>query len=390
MVTEKTEKFRLSEKGLIANIARFSHLLRDHGIAVSLPSVLDALRSLPFIDIFNLPAFHALLRANLICRQEDMAEFERLFYAFWLPKHRPGQRIPPEQSGQENEKPEAVFSHRIELSAQRLFGGDKPKVAQDRSLRYSPDSPSNAGKAGELGLAESRVLYAAVFRLLQALNKRVSRRLQYTLRGKTISLRRILRKNIQFGGELILLDFKKKKLKNRRVVFFGDVSGSMDIHTEMILQFIHALKRIDRRTEIFFFSTDLCRATHQFVGKDFNSAIAGLPEQIAAWGGGTRIGHCLRIFKEIHGRKLLSKKSIVMIFSDGWDRGEIDVLEAQMAWLKRKSYKIIWLNPLSGTKDYQPICRGMRAALPYVDYFLPMSGLQDLRLLGQTLSKAMI
>ena len=195
---------------------------------------------------------------------------------------------------------------------------------------------------------------------------------------------------MQFCGELILLDFRKKKLKKRRVIFFCDVSGSMDIYTLMILQFIHALKRIDGRTEIFFFSTDLSRATRQFETVDFRSAVTQIPEAISDWGGGTRIGHCLKLFNETFGTRQLSDKDIVMIFSDGWDRGEIDVLGNQMAFLKRKAYKIIWLNPLMGTRDYEPICRGMSAALPYVDYFLPMGNLKDLGSISQTLKKVMV
>ena len=192
---------------------------------------------------------------------------------------------------------------------------------------------------------------------------------------------------MQFGGELIFLDFRKKKIKKRRVIFFCDVSGSMDIYTRMILQFIHVFKRIDSRTEIFFFSTRLSRATLQFDENDFTSAISRIPAMISDWGGGTRIGHSLRIFNESYGGRLLSKKDIVIIFSDGWDRGDIDMLDTQMAILKRKAYKIIWLNPLLGTEDYQPICQGMRTALPYVDSFLPMDNLHDLQHLGRTLEK---
>jgi uncharacterized protein with von Willebrand factor type A (vWA) domain len=164
----------------------------------------------------------------------------------------------------------------------------------------------------------------------------------------------------------------------------------MDIYTLMILQFIHALKRIDRKTEIFFFSTDLSRGTHQFDTGDFSAAITQIPGIIDDWGGGTRIGHCLKRFNETFGARQLSHKDIVMIFSDGWDRGEIDVLDSQMAFLKRKAHKIIWLNPLMGTRNYEPICQGMSAALPYVDYFLPIGNLKDLQSVGNTLKKMMI
>jgi hypothetical protein len=153
---------------------------------------------------------------------------------------------------------------------------------------------------------------------------------------------------------------------------------------------VYALKRIDRMTEIFFFSTDLTKGTHLFQEGDFTSAISKLPQVISDWSGGTRIGYCLQRFNEVYGKQLLSGKSIVMIFSDGWDRGDVEVLEEQLTTLKRKTYKIIWLNPLSGARDYQPICQGMSAALPFLDYFLPMAKPQDLRILGRTLETIMV
>jgi hypothetical protein len=195
---------------------------------------------------------------------------------------------------------------------------------------------------------------------------------------------------MQFGGELILLDFRKKKLKKRRIIFLCDVSGSMDVYAYMLLQFAHALKRLDSQTEIFFFSTDLSRGTHQFGAGDFATALTRLPDFVSDWGGGTRIGHCLQDFNETYGRSLLSNKAIVVIFSDGWDQGQTDVLESQMAYLNNKAHRVIWLNPLMGTKDYKPICRGMSAALPYVDYFMPLGNLRDLRSLGRTLEKMMV
>ncbi|MEJ2219710.1 MAG: VWA domain-containing protein [Desulfobacterales bacterium] len=339
-----------SEEGLIENIVQFSHLLRDNDISVSLPAVLDTLAGLPLIDISNLQTFHCLLRSSFISCKEDLSKFDRLFYAYWLPRERTALEVPAEGAGE---------------SEDRLDSNGTAKEKMSR-LQTGGDAEQKAAK------------------------KWVSRRFQYTTRGREFSLRKILRKNMQFGGELILLDFKKKKLKKRRVVFFCDVSGSMDVYTLMILQFIHALKRIDRRTEIFLFSTDLSRVTHQFEKGDFTSAVTQIPGAISDWGGGTRIGHCLKLFNETFGTRQLSAKDIVMIFSDGWDRGEIDLLDNQMAFLKRKAHKIMWLNPLMGTRDYEPICRGMSTALPYVDYFLPVGSLNDLRSISRTLKKVMV
>ena len=380
---------RPSKDGLIDNIARFSKLLRENGVPVSLPSVLDIIQGLSLIDISSFTAFHCLLQANFVSRKEDIRKFDKLFHAYWLPRDRSRSGIPTEDIEQTGEDP-AAAGEADKITELKTPGDDSPAMQKDWSLRYSPDTASGIVEKEEIRFTESSTLYEYIYKLLQPLNNRLSRRYQYTIRGREISLRKILRKNMQFGGELIFLSFKKKKIKNRRVIYFCDVSGSMDIYTLMILQFIHALKRADRRTEVFFFSTDLSRKTDQFAVNEFTAAITRLPDSVADWGGGTRIGHCLRLFNENYGNRMLSSKDIVMIFSDGWDRGEIELLESQMALLKRKSYKIIWLNPLIGTRDYQPICQGMKAALPFVDYFLPLAELHDLRFLSRTLEKIML
>ena len=379
-----------SEEGLIENIVQFSHLLRDNGISVSLPAVLDALAGLTLIDISNLQTFHCLLRSNFISCKEDFAKFDNLFHDYWLPKQRTTLQVPAKDIGESETEQDTPSAVKDKISNLEASGDAEPKSSQQWALRYSPQAISQTDQLQEFSFDRDRDVYETINKLLQPLANRISRRFQYTVRGKEVSLRKILRKNMQFGGELILLDFRKKKLKKRRVVFLGDVSGSMDIYTLMILQFIHALKRIDRQTEIFFFSTDLSRVTQQFETVDFKSAVTKIPDAISDWGGGTRIGHCLKRFNETFGRRQISDKDIVMIFSDGWDRGEIDVLDTQMSFLKRKAYKIIWLNPLMGTRDYEPSCRGMSAALPYVDYFLPMGSLKDLGAISRTLKKVMM
>ena len=390
MIGEKTHNDSKSGAGLIENIVRFSYLLRDNGISVSMPAVLDAIEGLPLIDISQLDVFHCLLRTNFINCKEDLSRFDALFYDYWLPKERAALKINTEGLGEREEEQEDLTALKEKIAGQKTTRDTGAEDIKEWALRYSPQALDEAGEMQELFFTVSQDIYEAINRILQPLANRVSRRFQYTIRGKEISLRKILRKNMQFGGELILLDFRKKRLKKRRVIFFCDVSGSMDIYTLMILQFIHALKRMDRNTEIFFFSTNLTRGTHHFDTDDFSSVITQIPGVIDDWGGGTRIGHCLKRFNETFGARQLSYKDIVMIFSDGWDRGEIDVLDSQMALLKRKAYKIMWLNPLMGTQDYEPICQGMSAALPYVDYFLPMGNFKDLQSIGNTLKRVMV
>lgn len=376
-------------KGLIANIVQFGRLLRKNGISVSFSSVLDVLKGLHLVDISRVDEFYHLLRFNIVSRKEDIKTFDQLFNAFWRDNGEAAPVTPcmPDASRNEGGFQESPSNGAFDLRNEGERGTDRIGEA---SLRYSPYTLYRRMDKEQLDFVESPASYESISSLLHPLANRLSRRYQYTIHGKEVSLRRILRKNMQFGGELIFLDFKRKRPKRRRILFFCDVSGSMDVYTIMIIQFVHALRRVDPKAEIFFFSTDLTRVTPLFDLESFSAVISKLPEVVSDWKGGTRIGHCLTRFVETYASRLLTNKAIVMIFSDGWDRGEIDLLEGQMAHLKRRAYKIIWLNPLLGTEGYQPICRGMGAALPYVDYFLPITNLHDLHLLEKTLEEMVV
>ena len=241
MLDEKIDTARKSGKGLIENIVRFSYLLRDNGIAVSLPAVLDTIEGLPLIDISSLQTFQCLLRINFISRKEDLPTFDNLFYAYWLPKERTNLQIPSEGIGEQEDDQDNLTALKEKIAYLETTGNAEEKGIKQWALHYSPQALPETGEVQNLRFDSSKVLYESISRILQPLANRVSRRFQYTLHGKEISLRKILRKNMQFGGELIFLDFRKKRLKKRRVIFFCDVSGSMDIYTLMILQFCNIL-----------------------------------------------------------------------------------------------------------------------------------------------------
>jgi len=379
-----------SGDGLLPNLNRFVRLLRSHGISVPISSVLDALKGLSLIDIARVQHFYNLLRCNFIHKQEELDQFDKLFWQFWFYRvsaHRKGVSEP--ETGAEAETGAAAAEDLSPTDQGDVNATAQPPAATP-PMTYSPLSTTTQSTQ-KLPLPEiSKSFYESIVRLLDRLTRRTSRRYRYSVRGKDISLARILRKNMQFGGELLLLDFKRKKTKRRRVVFFCDVSGSMDIFTLMILQFVHVLGRILPDTEIFFFSTLLTRATSLFQARDFSSALERIPQMVSNWGGGTRIGYCLKSFNDLYTLNTHSSRTIAIIFSDGWDRGEIDLLRHQMTRLHHKVHKIIWLNPLLGTRDYQPICRGMKTALPFLDYLLPAGHLYDLQQFEKTLEKMLV
>ena len=371
--------------GLTANIIRFADVLRQAGIPVFFSSVLDALKSLPALDLSEGRVFFLLLRCLFVCQKEHLAKFDALFREFWL-SHKAATDTCP-LSGGTDDNAGAQRTVRDGMRLLREFADESLEGNQGSSQTYSP----LASKVRQQGqAAPSEPLYIAMAELLAHLTSRLSRRYRQGPSGRRLCLSRLMRRNLRFGGELLLLNYKRRKVKQRPLVVFCDVSGSMDVYTLMAFQFIHVLLRSLSHMEIFFFSTELTRVTACFKQRDFSQTMAEVARQVPDWKGGTRIGYCLKQFNDTYGRRWLLNRALVMVFSDGWDRGEIDLLGRQMALLKRKVFKILWLNPLMGTRGYQPICQGMRAALPSTDYFLAAGGLHDFRDTGHLLEKLLL
>jgi uncharacterized protein with von Willebrand factor type A (vWA) domain len=176
-------------------------------------------------------------------------------------------------------------------------------------------------------------------------------------------------------------------MKRRQLVLLCDISGSMDRYSRILLRFLHAVERSSRRTEAFVFGTRLTRITRALARRDPDAAIAAVASRVKDWSGGTRIGEALHDFNTHWARRVLGHGAIVIIISDGWDRGDSGLLTAEMQRLQRSSYRLIWLNPLLGSPRYQPLTQGIQAALPYVDDFLPVHNLSSLEALARTLDE---
>ncbi len=198
-------------------------------------------------------------------------------------------------------------------------------------------------------------------------------------RGARIDLRRALARSLRTGGEIVELPRKQRRIKPRPIVLLCDVSGSMERYSRTLLHFAHTLARNTRRVEAFLFATRLTRITMELRTPRADAAIAAAAHSVQDWSGGTRIGAALRTFHQRWGRRSLHGGPVVLLISDGWDRGEPQVLRDEIARLQRSCHRLIWLNPLIGTLDFAPLTRGLQAALPFVDDFLPVRTLRDVR-----------
>jgi len=204
---------------------------------------------------------------------------------------------------------------------------------------------------------------------------RPSRRKVRTKSGGQIDLRQAIRRNLT-TGEIIDISFRENKRQKPRLVLVCDVSKSMEVFSNFTVQLLYAFQTSYRSIETFVFGTELYHISKLLKHHSFKQSLELLSEQVPDWSGGTRIGHCLDTLIRDYGSRLLHGKVIFLMISDGWDTGEIELLEDSLKYIKRRVKKLIWLNPLAGKPGFKPEVKGMVAAMPYIDY---LHGVSDLR-----------
>jgi uncharacterized protein with von Willebrand factor type A (vWA) domain len=223
-------------------------------------------------------------------------------------------------------------------------------------------------------------------RLPESLGMRKTRRFK-SGKGQQIDLRRTLRESMRRGGEVLQLPTRTPKEKPRPVILICDISGSMERYTRVLLHFMHTMATGMYQVESFLFSTDLTRITRQIRQKSVDEALAEVGRSVRQWGGGTMTGESLYTFNYYWSRRVLGRGAIVMIITDGWDRGDVGLLEKEIARLRRSCERLIWLNPLLDAPEYEPLTRGAQAILPYVDDFLPIRNLANLEVIVKALQQ---
>jgi uncharacterized protein with von Willebrand factor type A (vWA) domain len=379
--------------GTLSNVLAFARALKELGVKVSLSQVIDASRSLDLVDIAEKADFRALLRSNLISQKEDFPVFDMVFDCFWREQNY--ERVPMEtldiqgtptesktQEGGDEEGLEEAVSEIIANENVPLENLDEVSIPT-----YSPQEQLNRKDFSEMGVEESRAIARAILLIATKIATQISRRKKRARRGNVVDLRWTMRNNMKFGGEIIDLVTRKRRIKKTRVVLLCDVSGSMDCYSRFLIQFMYGLQNELWGVETFVFSTSLSRITHLIRTKDITNALEKISGNILGWSGGTNIGRSLHTFNRDFAPSMVTHRTVVVVISDGWDRGDVSLLERQMQDLKRRCKTIIWLNPLLASDNYEPLCKGMQAALPYIDLFLSVHNVNSLVALGRTLQK---
>jgi len=374
---------------LLHNLLLFGRVLRGLGLDGSPARMIDLVAALRLLDLGRKQDVYHAMRALVVRRREDITAFDQAFEVFWRKPAEGFTTLDLRAMGERRRFRRPRFDSPAPPDAAPGGTAGRPAPEAPPTLRatltYSPAEVLRhkdfAEMTGEELAEVERLLAGLAWRLGERRTRRWSGG-----RGPRLDLRRSLRRSLRHGGEILDWERRRRRAKPRPLVVLADVSGSMERYTRLLLLFLYALAEgLEQRVEAFVFGTRLTRVTRQLRGRDVELALREVSRAVPDWSGGTRIGEALHAFNFAWGRRVPGSGAVVLLISDGWDRGEPELLRGEMARLQRSCHRLVWLNPLLGAPEYEPLARGMRTALPFVDDFLPVHSLASLEELARRL-----
>jgi len=375
---------------LLHNLLLFGRVLRGLGLDVNPGRMVDLVAALELVSIGSRSDFYHAARGLLVHRREDIAPFDDAFEFFWRSRGKELSSLDLRALGERRRirRPTIVpppLREGAAATASAAEGGpDQPPLLQ-AALTYSEREVLRRKDFGDLTNDEIAAVKMLMAEIVWRVRERQTAR-RRPGRGNLLDLRRTVRRNLRYGGEILDWAEREPKRKPRPLVIIADVSGSMERYTRLLLLFTYGLARaLEQKVEAFVFSTRLTRITRQLRERDLDRALREVSHAVPDWSGGTRIGEALRAFNFEWGRRVLGHGALTLVISDGWDCGDPLVLRDEIARLQRSSRRLIWLTPLLGSPDYEPLTRGIMTALPYIDDFLPVHNLASLEELAEHL-----
>jgi uncharacterized protein len=356
----------------------FVAALRRRGLEIPTGATVAYVAALSAIGLDRPEGVYWAGRATLVWRPEDVATYDATFDAFW----RGGPDV--STAAMPAPIPVTLATDTAGEQAPPVPAGDEPSITVRYSAREVLRHKDFAAYSHD-ELHEARQLMADL-RLAGALRR--TRRLRPTVaaRGRP-DVRRTMRHALRAGGEPIRRSFLAPTERPRRIVLLCDVSGSMDAYARALLRFVHAAVAGRGRVEAFALGTRLTRLTRELTTHDPDAALARAASAVVDWSGGTRLGEGLREFNDRWGTRGMARGAVVVVLSDGWDRGDPALLTEQMARVRRVAHRVVWVNPLKASAGYEPLAAGMAAALPYVDEFVSGHSLDALAHLVEVLGR---
>lgn len=376
---------------LLHNLILFGRVLRGLGLDVNPGRMMDLVSALDHIEIGNKTDFFYAARTLLVHEREDLELFDEAFELFW---RKPAESWDVEWQGLTRRRrstkpivmPPPLKDEPPPAANDSDSAPQEPMTVIEVTRTYSDREVLRHKDFAQMSVEESEAVNELMSHLRWKISERRTRRARPG-KGETLDLRRTLRRSLRAGGEIFSWSYREPKLKPRPLVIIADISGSMERYTRVLLHFIYGMTAaLTQRVEAFVFSTRLTRITRPLQIRDLDLALKNVGELVHDWASGTRIGESLKYFNFEWGRRVLGRGAVVLIISDGWDRGAVEMLDREMARLKRNCHRVIWLNPLLGAADYEPLTRGIQAALPHIDNFLPVHNLASLEDLANRLA----
>jgi len=366
-----------------AAIVEFCRFAGEHGLPTGIKETLNCLRAAEAVGVADRAGVKLALRTVLCSSKDDWDAFDNLFEAFWsrtgsFASISDGERTKPSAPPSQQSRSLELMGLATQGEAQEGEGKavtGATAIERLRRIDFSQISQDDLPKLERIAM-----------QLLRRMAQRLSRRLKTSERRGPVDLRRTIHRNISRGGDPVYLSHKGKRKARARLVILLDVSGSMNAYSLFLARFAYALARHFRRVNTFLFSTRLEDVTAALRRDHLSQVLAELSQEATGWSGGTKIGESLHDFNQRAG-KLLSRDTLVLIFSDGWDTGDPELMTRELSTIRRRSRQIVWLNPLLGMKDYQPLTRGMSAALPHIDVFTAAHNLESLLALEHLLGR---
>jgi uncharacterized protein with von Willebrand factor type A (vWA) domain len=399
---------------LLFRLTEFGRMLWESGIDVEPRKMLDLAETLAYIDITNKEDFYNTLKCSLLAKHEQEPVFDQLFLYYWYMRDRQDKnankasgaakreerqmRLPPSERkrlaehlnapGEQRKelRPEMRESERRRQQNERFDKEDDDDAAHPQGTAYSAIEMLRKKDFESFTWDEVQEAKRLMAEMRWQLGMRPTHRKSPARHGSYPDMRRIVRRNLKYGAEFLELTWREIRYKPRPLVIVCDISGSMSLYSRLLLHFIHTISNGLMNVEAFVFGTRLTRITRQLKKRDVDDAVRDVSKLVQDWSGGTRIGDALHYFNHKWARRVLGRGAVVLIISDGWDRGDAGVLEVEMDRLQHSCHRLIWLNPLLGSPDYRPLTIGMKTALPYIDNFLPAHNLDSLISLGNLLA----
>ena len=391
----RVTRFAARDPGPTARVSGFLAHLRDNGLRLGAQETQVALTALTHVESTQPMLARAALKAVCTGTKDEAQRFYALFDSYWMDMGRVRQKVVPNLA--QTTPQDSMHSSRDAVGED--MGGTGQSTAPDGGHGEADRDGEGkliATQMRNLSRRDLRDLVrpediaeaeAVARRLGLALRDKRSRRRIAARRGDRLHFRKTIRRSLSTGGEPLRLFRKQRPDRSRKIVALCDVSGSMGVYAQVFLAFLAGLMRGDSTADAYLFHTRLVRITEALRDKDAMRAIGRMSLMADGFGGGSKIGESLSRFAETYARRFVDGRSVVLILSDGYDTSTPDHIEQALARLSKRGCRIIWLNPLKGWKDYQPIATGMAAAMPYLDLFQPANTLADLAALEPELTR---